>query len=67
MSEFLAKIEEINNVVNKWIWTDVGLYLLLAAGVIMTIVTGVFQITHLRHWWRKTIVTVFKKEVNCNG
>ena len=62
MSEFLAKIEEINNVVNKWIWTDVGLYLLLAAGVIMTIVTGVFQITHLRHWWRKTIVTVFKKD-----
>ena len=38
-----------------------GVYLLLAAGVIMTVVTGVFQITHLKHWWKNTIVTVFKK------
>ena len=58
----VEKITEINNVVNSWIWTDFGLYLLLIAGVIMTAVTGVFQITHLRHWWTKTIVTVFKKD-----
>ena len=59
---FVEKIESINNVVNTWIWTDFGLYLLLIAGVIMTAVTGVFQITHLRHWWKETIVTVFKKD-----
>ena len=58
----VEKITNINNVVNSWIWTDFGLYLLLIAGVIMTAVTGVFQITHLRHWWTKTIVTVFKKD-----
>ncbi len=58
----LQKITEINNVVNTWIWTDFGLYLLLIAGVIMTAVTGVFQITHLRHWWVNTIMTVFKKD-----
>ncbi len=58
----LQKITEINTAVNDWIWTDFGLYLLLAVGVIMTLVTGLFQITHLRHWWTKTIVTVFKKD-----
>lgn len=62
MNAFLEKVTEINNVVNTWIWTDFGLYLLLAAGVIMTAVTGVFQVTHLRHWWVNTIVTVFKKD-----
>lgn len=61
MNAFVEKVTEINNIVNTWIWTDFGLYLLLIAGVIMTAVTGVFQITHLRHWWTNTIVTVFKK------
>ena len=58
----VEKITKINDVVNTWIWTDFGLYLLLIAGVIMTVVTGVFQITHPRHWWTKTIVTIFKKD-----
>lgn len=62
LSTFLEQVTKINDAVNSWIWTDVGLYLLLAAGVIMTAVTGVFQITHLRHWWNNTIVTVFKKD-----
>ena len=36
----VEKITSINDVVNTWIWTDFGLYLLLIAGVIMTVVTG---------------------------
>lgn len=62
VNSFVEKITEINNVVNTWIWTDFGLYLLLAAGVIMTAVTGLFQIVHLPHWWKNTIMTVFKKD-----
>ncbi len=62
MNQIVEKITEVNNAINGWIWTDFGLYLLLAVGVIMTVVTGVFQITHLRHWWTKTIVSVFKKD-----
>lgn len=62
MKVFLDRVTDINEVVYQWIWTDCGLYLLLAAGLIMTLVTGVFQITHLKHWWTKTIVTVFKKD-----
>ena len=58
----VEKITSINDAVNTWIWTDFGLYLLLIAGVIMTVVTGVFQITHVGHWWKETIMTVFKKD-----
>lgn len=61
MNGLSERIAAINEVVNTWIWTDCGLYLLLAAGVIMTAVTGVFQITHLRHWWTNTIASVFRK------
>ena len=62
LNAFLEQITKINDAVNTWIWTDFGLYLLLAAGVVMTAVTGVFQITHLRHWWKYTIASVFKKD-----
>ena len=55
MNAFLEQVTKINDAVNTWVWTDFGLYLLLAAGVIMTAVTGVFQITHLRHGWKNTI------------
>lgn len=61
MNSFLEKVAEINDKINGFVWTDVGLYLLLAAGLIMTVVTGFFQISHLRHWWKNTIASVFKK------
>lgn len=64
MNAFLEQVTKINDAVNTWIWTDFGLYLLLAVGLVMTVVTGVFQITHLRHWWNKTIASVFKRNNN---
>lgn len=62
MENCLETVTDINNAVNNFIWTDVGLYLLLGAGLIMTAVTGFFQISHLKHWWTSTIVSVFKKD-----
>ena len=62
MNAFVEKVTEINGVINTWIWTDFGLYLLLAVGVVMTAVTGVFQVTHLGHWWKTTIGSLFKKD-----
>ncbi len=66
MNAFLEKVTEINGVINTWVWTDFGLYLLLAAGVVMTLVTGVFQLTHLGHWWKATIGGMFKKGSTAN-
>ncbi len=56
-------ITELNNSVNSFVWGVVGLALLIGTGVLMTVVTKVFQISHLGHWWKNTIGSLFKKNV----
>lgn len=63
MEAVFSKIEELNGVVNGFVWGWVGLILLLGTGVIATLATKVFQVSHLKHWWSNTIGSLFKKEV----
>ena len=63
MEQFLKALETGNGVVNTFIWTTLGLVLLLATGLLTTIVTKVFQVTHIGQWWKNTIGSLFKKEV----
>lgn len=63
MEAVLSKIEELNGAVNGFVWGWVGLILLLGTGVIATLATKVFQVSHLKHWWSNTIGSLFKKEV----
>ena len=63
MEALLSKIEELNGAVNGFVWGWVGLILLLGTGVIATLATKVFQVSHLKHWWSNTIGSLFKKEV----
>ena len=44
----------INDSINGFVWGTFGLVLLLGTGLICTVITGFFQITHLRLWWSKT-------------
>ena len=60
---FLEWITNVNNSVNGFVWGWVGLILLLGTGILATIVTKVFQVSHLKHWWNNTIGSLFKKEV----
>ncbi len=62
MKGFMELLTEINDKVNDFVWVQVGLILLIGTGLLTTIVTKVFQISHLKHWWTKTIVSVFKKD-----
>ncbi len=62
----MKKIIEINTIINNIVWTDVGLYLLLAVGLIMTCLTGVFQVTKIGHWWKNTVGSLFKKNGTAN-
>ena len=64
MKGFLELLTEINGKVNDFVWVQVGLILLFGTGLLMTIVTRVFQISHLKHWWTKTIASVFKKDTH---
>ncbi|MCQ2521032.1 MAG: alanine:cation symporter family protein [Lachnospiraceae bacterium] len=58
------KILKVNGAVNDFVWVKVGLILLIGTGVLMTVLTKVFQISHIGHWWKRTIGGVFKKDTH---
>lgn len=64
MEQFLGNIEEINNSLNSFIWGYPGVILLIGTGILMTILTRVFQVSHLGHWCKKTIGGVFEKNTH---
>jgi AGCS family alanine or glycine:cation symporter len=62
MDAFLQTITEINGELNSFIWGVPGLVLLIGTGILMTLVTKVFQISHIGHWFQETVGTLFKKD-----
>ena len=64
MDKFVASVEKVNGVVNSAVWGLPGLMLLIGTGILLTLGTKIFQITHIAHWWKTTIVSVFKKDGN---
>ncbi|MEE0945599.1 MAG: sodium:alanine symporter family protein [Acutalibacteraceae bacterium] len=59
----LDKIAQINGEINGVVWGIPGLVLLIGTGILMTLVTKVFQVSRLGHWWKQTIGSLFKKDV----
>ena len=58
----IETIESVNGAVNGAVWGLPGLILLIGTGILLTLGTKIFQISHVRHWWKNTIATVFKKD-----
>ncbi len=56
-------LTNFNDTINSFVWGK-GLYLLLVTGVVMTIITGFFQITHIGHWFSETLGKIFQKDVS---
>ena len=63
MTQFLESLAQFNDTVNTIIWTKIGVWLLIAVGILMTCLTGFFQITHFRHWISKTLGSIFDTKV----
>ena len=63
MDQFLKNLAAYNDVVNTFIWTTLGLVLLLGTGVLTTAVTKFFQVTQIKQWWKNTIGSLFAKDV----
>ena len=63
MEVFFEKVAEINGSVNGVVWGTFGLALLIGTGILMTVVTKVFQVTHIGLWWKNTIGSLFSKSV----
>ena len=59
----LDKIAEINGSVNGVVWGIFGLALLIGTGVIVTLCTKVFQVSHIGLWFKNTLGSLFKKDV----
>ena len=60
---FIDTLASFNDTVNTFVWTTIGVWLLMAVGLLMTILTKFFQITHLPHWMKKTVGSLFDKKV----
>ena len=59
MDNLLTAVTNVNNAVNGVVWGVPALALLAFVGVLMTVLTKVFQVTHFGHWMKKTIGAVF--------
>ena len=64
MEAFLNWVKTVNDAVNGAVWGLPGLILLIGTGILLTVGTKVFQISHVGHWWKNTIASVFKKNSN---
>ncbi len=63
MEAFMEQLAGVNDEINAFIWTRFGVWFLIIVGVCMTCITGFFQITHIGHWFKKTIGSLFDKKV----
>jgi len=61
MEKFIETIASVNHAVNSAVWGLPGLILLIGTGILLTVCTKVFQISHVGHWWKQTIASIFKK------
>ena len=50
----METVIKVNDAINGFAWGTFGLVLLLGTGLICSVITGFFQISHLRHWLKKT-------------
>ena len=56
------KIAAVNDKINSFVWTNMGLVLLIGAGIILTCATKFFQVSHLKTWWMNTIGGLFSRK-----
>ncbi len=60
----LEKITQINGAINGFVWGIPCLTLLIATGILMTVLTKGFQFSHFSHWFKNTIGSIFHKNVS---
>ncbi len=56
----LDTISNVIGIVNDFVWGIPMLILLIGTGILMTILTKVFQISHFGHWMKNTLGSIFK-------
>ena len=59
MEGFIDGVTEVNNAINEEVWGWPALILLAFVGILMTVLTKFFQITHFGYWMKHTIGAIF--------
>ena len=55
MDKFLQVVESINGEINGVVWGTFGLLLLVGTGIIITVLTKFFQVSHIGLWFKHTL------------
>ena len=63
MDKILQTIESVNGDINGVVWGTFGLLLLVGTGIIVTVMTKFFQVSHIGLWFKTTLGRLFKKDV----
>ena len=63
MDKILKVIESVNGEINGVVWGAFGLLLLVGTGIIVTVLTKFFQVSHISLWFKHTLGSLFKKDV----
>ena len=53
-------ITNVNSAVNGFVWGVPMLVLLVGTGILMTVLTKFFQLSHIGHWFKNTVGGIFK-------
>ena len=56
----IETITNLNDAINSMVWGWPALILLGCVGIIMTLLTRFFQVSHFHHWMKNTIGAIFK-------
>lgn len=62
MNAVVELITKVNGILNDFIWGPVMLALFLLVGLMFTIRTKVFQLSHIREWLDVTFLQIFRKD-----
>ena len=57
----LTIITTINDFLNGIVWGWPAIAMLVFTGILLTCMTGFFQISHFRWWWKHTVHAIFKE------
>jgi AGCS family alanine or glycine:cation symporter len=61
-ASIIERVAAVNSTINGFVWGPVMLALFIAVGLLFTLRTGLFQVTHFRLWIKSTLFAIFKRE-----
>ena len=62
MDTVLKLVERVNGKVNNFVWGIPMLVLLVGTGILMTLLTRGFQLSHIKHWFANTVGAIFRNK-----